>query len=372
MTARYLRIVIKIGSALLTAGGTRLASGYISRISSQIAAAHAQGCEIALVSSGAVAAGIRRLGWRARPARREDLQVAAAVGQMGLINAYEETFAQHQLHAAQVLLTAEDMAHRTLYLNARLTLRQMLSHAIIPVINENDVIATDQVSFGDNDKLAAQVSNLLEADLLVMLTDTGGLYRQPGQPQSIIRTAAASDKTLAQYVAETTDGDANRIGSGGMASKLAAAATAARSGCDSLIVDGRADEVIARAIRRDEELGTWLTADLPRLSARKQWLASGLHVRGAAVLDGGAVRAVGAQQRSLLPAGVLRVSGQFIRGDAISLTDDAGALIGYALVNYDSAAAAKICGQKSDAIAGILGYQYEEELAHRDNISVLV
>lgn len=364
----YKKIVVKVGSALLTADGATLDVDYIRRIAAQIAAVHADGCEVALVSSGAVAAGMKRLGLGARPQQRGQIQLCAAVGQMGLMNAYDDAFARHRLRAAQVLLTAEDMAHRTLYLNARMTLRRMLTHAIIPVINENDVIATDWASFGDNDRLAAQITNLIEADLLIMLTAAPGLCRDAADAATLIRRAQAGDKTLRAYVG----GAVSKTGSGGMASKLDAAAVAARSGADTVIADGRAADVIGAARARPPQIGTWLRADKPRLSARKQWLASALNVRGRAILDAGAARAVAADHRSLLSAGVRRVEGDFIRGDCISLFDENATLIAHALVNYDSAAAAKLCGVKSADIKAILGYVYEDELAHRDNISVAV
>ncbi|MGI9296476.1 MAG: glutamate 5-kinase [Gammaproteobacteria bacterium] len=358
------RVIVKVGSSLLTADGTRLDSDYILRLCTQVAAARREGCEIVIVSSGAVAAGVQRLGWRRRPAARADVQVAAAVGQMRLIDAFEEGFSRHKLHAGQVLLTAEDMAHRTLYLNARAALRRMLAHQTVPVANENDVIATDAVRFGDNDRLAAQIANLLEADLLLMLTDAEGLRAEGG---AIVREAAANDDSLLRHISPSAPG----VGSGGMEGKLGAAKAAARSGAHSLIADGRDPRALARALSGDDNFGTLLFADMPRLSARKQWLASGLNVCGALSLDAGAVRAVVRDKRSLLPAGVRAVRGDFARGDAVALTDETGAAVGYALVNYDAAAARKLCGAKSGDIPKIIGYMHEEEMAHRDNMSIL-
>ncbi len=358
------RLVVKVGSSLLTADGTRLDVDYIERLCAQIAAARQRGCEIAVVSSGAVAAGVQRLGWKQRPRARADVQVAAAVGQMRLVNAFEEAFSRHNLHAGQVLLTAEDMSHRTLYLNARAALRQMLAHDTVPVANENDVIATDAVRFGDNDRLAAQIANLLEADLLLMLTDTGGLRGDDGV---VVQTAAANDDSLMRHVAPSPEG----VGSGGMAGKLRAAKAAARSGAHSLIADGRDPKALARALDGDEEFGTFLTADMPRLSARKQWLASGLNICGNIVVDAGAARALVRDKKSLLPAGMRAVHGDFVRGDAVALENEDGGVIGYALVNYDAESARKLCGAKSGDIAKIIGRMYEEEMAHRDNISIL-
>ena len=358
------RAIVKVGSSLLTAEGTRLDSDYIFALCTQVAAARREGCEIVVVSSGAVAAGVQRLGWQRRPAARADVQVAAAVGQMRLIDAFEEGFSRHELHAGQVLLTAEDMAHRTLYLNARAALRRMLAHQTVPVANENDVIATDAVRFGDNDRLAAQIANLLEADLLLMLTDTEGLRTADGE---VVREASANDESLMRHVSPA----ASAVGSGGMGGKLNAAKIAARSGAHSLIANGRDPRALARALTGDESFGTFLFADMPRLSARKRWLASGLNVCGALCLDSGAVRAVVGGKRSLLPAGVRAVRGDFARGDAIALTDESGATVGYALVNYDAAAARKLCGARSGDIARLIGYMNEEEMAHRDNMSIL-
>ncbi len=360
----FSRIVVKIGSALLTDNGKRLDIDYVKRLAAQITAVKAAKREIVVVSSGAVAAGMSRLGWKTRPTLRADLQVAAAVGQMRLMNAYERSFSHYGIHAAQVLLTAEDMAHRTLYLNARVTLRQIIARGVIPVVNENDVIATDDVSFGDNDRLAAQLSNLWEADLLLMLTDAPGLCRDNGE---VVKTAMANDDKLIHYVRAT----GTSVGAGGMASKLSAAKIAARSGAHSFIIDGRADDCIARALAGEKNIGTFLSADKTRFSARKLWLASGLNVRGLMILDSGATRAVVRDKRSLLPAGIREVEGHFVRGDSVRLADEDRKTIGYALVNYDNKAAWRLRGVKSNDIFSVLGYMHEEEMAHRDNMSVL-
>ena len=360
------RLIVKIGSSLLTADGTRLDSGYITGICGQVAAARRRECEIVIVSSGAVAAGVERLGWGSRPAARADMHVAAAVGQMRLSDAFEEGLSRHGLYAGQVLLTAEDMAHRTLYLNARTALRRMLAHRTVPVANENDVIATDSVRFGDNDRLAAQIANLLEADMLLMLTDVDGL--RAGGGGETIREAAANDNALARHAVPPAAGG---VGSGGMAGKLRAAKIAARSGAHSLIADGRDSEALARALDGDGGFGTFVAADMPRLSARKQWLASGLNVCGDMVLDGGAVRALVRGKKSLLPAGVCLVRGDFVRGDAVALKDENGGVVGYALANYGADAARRLCGARSADIIKLIGYMHEEEMAHRDNMSIL-
>ena len=370
--ATWRRVVVKVGSSLLTAADGRLDIPRIRALSAQIARARNDGREIVLVSSGAIAAGVGRLGWKKRPARQSDLQVAAAVGQMGLIEAYEEAFSAGGLHAAQALLTAEDMAHRTLYLNARTALRRMLERGVIPVVNENDVIATAEIQFGDNDRLAAQLANLLEADALIMLTDAPGLCRDPGG-RDIVPQAAASDPELEKFIfneKKTGRVKVNKVGSGGMASKLAAARTAARSGAHSLIADGREPETLTRALA-GEQVGTLLTADSPRLSARKRWLAGGLHVRGELALDAGAVRALVSGKRSLLPAGVCEVRGTFARGDAVSLSGPDGKVLGYGLANYDSSDARKLRGAQSADIAKTIGFAREDEMIHRDNMTIL-
>lgn len=366
--AQARRLIVKVGSSLLTNAGDGLDIPYIKALCDQIAAARARDREIVIVSSGAVAAGVRRLGWHTRPAAHVDVQVAAAVGQMALINAYEAAFAAHAIHAAQALLSAEDMAHRTLYLNARTTLRRMLGHSVIPIINENDVIAPADICFGDNDRLAAQIANLIEADALLMLTDAPGLCRDARRLRDIIPRAAVTDPTLSAHAGPTA---ADGVGRGGIAAKLHAARIAARSGAHALICNGRDPNCIPRALAGDPTFGTLLVADLPRLSARKQWLANGLHPRGVLTLDDGAVTALVTAGRSLLPAGVRAVRGDFTRGDAVRLTDAADATIGYALVNYDSTAARRLCGARSDAIATVLGYKHEEEMAHRDNMTLV-
>ena len=366
--ARARRVVVKVGSALLTGGGGGLDFSYIGKLAEQIAAATEGKREVALVSSGAVAAGMQRLGWSERPRAQEDMQVAAAVGQMTLMNAYEEAFAKRGLRAGQALLTAEDMAHRTLYLNARAALRRMLKRAVVPVINENDVIATAAVQFGDNDRLAAQIANLLEADALLVLTSAPGLCRNAANLSDVVFEGRAMDDGLLACAQD--NGQAAGVGRGGMAGKLRAARQAAASGAHSLIVDGRAPNCIARALAGEARFGTFLLADMPRLSARKRWLASGLHLRGRLVLDSGAAAAVVGGKRSLLPAGVVAAEGDFVRGDAVRLQNEAGETLGFALCNYDSAAARRLCGVKSANIEKTLGYRHEEEMAHRDNMSI--
>ena len=367
------RVIVKVGSSSLTGGGARLDGGYIRALSRQIAAARdgdeegGNGArrEIILVSSGAVAAGLDRLGWKARPRALVDLQAAAAVGQMALIDAYEAEFARHRLHAAQMLLTAEDLAHRELYLNARATLRRLLDLRVVPVVNENDAIAAADARFGDNDDLAAQLTNLIEVDLLILLTDRDGLRAADGE---IVREAAAEDDTLLRHIEEKPRAD--KIGVGGMASKLRAAKIAARAGAHTVIADGRA-EAILRRVLAGEEIGTFLRAETPPLSARKRWLASGLSLRGELVVDDGAARAVRELGRSLLPAGIVAARGGFARGDAVRVVDGARQTLGFGLVNYTAAQIDKLRGRNSAEIKSLLGYAGEEEIIHRDNLSVV-
>ena len=367
------RVIVKVGSSSLIGGGARLDGGYIRALSRQIAAArdgdeegeNGARREIILVSSGAVAAGLDRLGWKARPRALVDLQAAAAVGQMALIDAYEAEFARHRLHAAQMLLTAEDLAHRELYLNARATLRRLLDLRVVPVVNENDAIAAADARFGDNDDLAAQLTNLIEVDLLILLTDRDGLRAADGE---IVREAAAEDDTLLRHIEEKPRAD--KIGVGGMASKLRAAKIAARAGAHTVIADGRA-EAILRRVLAGEEIGTFLRAETPPLSARKRWLASGLSLRGELVVDDGAARAVRELGRSLLPAGIVAARGGFARGDAVRVVDGARQTLGFGLVNYTAAQIDKLRGRNSAEIKSLLGYAGEEEIIHRDNLSVV-
>ncbi len=361
------KIVIKIGSSLLINDKQQLNTTYINHLCEQIAACKITGKEIVIVSSGSVAAGVSCLKQKGRPNDRTCLQVAAAVGQMRLINAYENAFSRHNLHAAQVLLTAEEMANRTIYLNARATLRHFLKYSIIPVINENDVISTDAVCFENNDYLAAQISNLLEADLLLLLTNVNGIYKDKSTPDCIVGDTSANDSTLLTYV----DSSKSDCGLGGMQSKIYAARMAARSGAHTLIINGEVKNCIESALTGDKDIGSFLRADIPRLSARKQWLASGLLTRGKVILDDGAVNAIVIKKRSLLTAGIQSIEGNFARGDAIKIMSRQGNVIGHALINYNSNDAKQLCGVKSKDIASILGYAHEEEMVHRDNMSIL-
>jgi glutamate 5-kinase len=366
--ARSRRWVIKIGSALLTNDGRGLASEAIARWVAEMADLRREGRELVLVSSGAVAEGMCRLGWRKRPHAVYELQAAAAVGQMGLIQAYESQFQKFGLHTAQILLTHEDLANRSRYLNARSTLASLLKLGVVPVVNENDTVATDEIRFGDNDTLAALVANLIEADLLVILTDQHGLFdadprTNPGA--RMIEEGDANDTSL-----EAVAGGGSALGRGGMLTKVRAATLAARSGAGTLIVSGREQSVLNR-IAEGEEIGTFLRPARERLAARKQWLAGRLQMRGRLRLDAGAVRVLRQSGSSLLPVGVVGVEGDFARGELVVCCGPDGKEIARGLVNYSADEARRIIGQPSERIESILGYVDEPELIHRDNLVVV-
>lgn len=362
------RWVIKIGSALLTNDGTGLnrsgMQSWVDQISGLLAAGH----EVVLVSSGSVAEGMTRLGWKTRPEEVHKLQAAAAVGQMGLVQAYETSFARHDHRTAQILLTHDDLSDRKRYLNARTTLRTLLSLGVVPIINENDTVVTDEICFGDNDTLGALVANLVEADLLVILTDQQGLFTadpRNNPDAELIYEGQASDPRFAAMA-----GGGGALGRGGMVTKVRAATLAARSGADTVIVGGRIDNVITR-LREGELLGTLMLADKQPEAARKQWIAGHLQTRGELVLDAGAVKALRDGGRSLLPIGVVAVSGQFERGQVVACRDEKGQLVAKGLVNYSHEEAAKILRMPSSGLEQALGMVAEPEMIHRDNLVVL-
>ncbi len=364
---RARRCVVKIGSALITNGGQGLDVAAIDNWVAQMAALRARGLEVLLVTSGAVAAGMQRLGVRSRPHELHELQALAAVGQMGLIQLYETAFQRHGLYTAQVLLTHEDLADRRRYLNARSTLRTLIRHGVVPVINENDTVATEEIRFGDNDTLAALVANLVEADVLVILTDQAGLFeRDPRQDPSarLVTQGAAGDRRLLEMA-----GGSGALGRGGMRTKLLAAEKAARSGAATVIAWGREPDVLRR-ILAGEVIGTYLVPAQGRVAARKQWLAAHAQVRGRLTLDAGACRVIREAGRSLLPVGVKAVEGEFTRGEIVSCVDPEGREVARGLVNYSADEARRIMGQASDRIEAILGYVDEPELIHRDNMVV--
>ena len=362
------RWVIKIGSSLITNDGQGLNHQAIQSWAEQIADLRAAGKEVLLVSSGAVAEGMARLGWKQRPHALHELQAAAALGQMGLIQHFESCFKKHGIHTAQVLLTHEDLGNRQRYLNARSTLKTLLKLGAIPIINENDTVATDEIRFGDNDTLGALVCNLVEADTLVLLTDQQGLFdKDPryNEDAKLITESVASNRDLSAMA-----GDGGALGQGGMRTKISAAQYAARSGANTIIASG-AEENILHKIAQGETVGTLLAANNEPLSARKQWLANQLKISGRLFLDAGASKAVQQSGVSLLAVGVSKVEGNFQRGEVVSVINDDGKEIARGLVNYAAKESLQIKGETSEKFEGILGYVDEAELIHRDNLVLL-
>ncbi|MEW6561176.1 MAG: glutamate 5-kinase [Pseudomonadota bacterium] len=363
------RIIIKVGSSLVTNEGRGVDLEAVSRWAGQIAGLRAAGKDVILVSSGAIAEGMRRLGWSQRPREMHQLQAAAAVGQMGLAQAYETAFRQRGMVAAQVLLTHADLADRQRYLNARTTLLTLLEQGVVPVINENDTVVTDEIKFGDNDTLGALVTNLVEGDVLIILTDQSGLYSADPRKHAdatLIAQADAEDATLQAMAGGAGTG----IGTGGMATKVTAARRAARSGAHTVIASGREPEVLIR-LAQGEIVGTQLLAGHAKLAARKQWMADHLQLRGWVRVDDGAARRLRAQGASLLPVGVVEVQGDFERGDVIAVQDSGGAEIARGLSNYAASQARRIMRRPSSDIEAILGFSEEPELIHRDNMVFL-
>jgi glutamate 5-kinase len=363
------RVVVKIGSSLLTNAGAGLDRAAIADWVRQIAQLRARGIEVLVVSSGAIAEGMKRLGWAKRPRAVNELQAAAAVGQMGLVQMWESCFAEVNLHTAQVLLTHEDLGDRRRYLNARSTLKSLVALGVVPIINENDTVVVDEIRFGDNDTLGALVTNLIEADALVILTDQKGLFSADPRksPQAeLVSRAAAGDASLEAMAG----GAGSSIGSGGMLTKVLAAKRAARSGAHTAIAWGREPEVLVRLFS-GEAIGTLLTAGTAPVAARKQWLADHLKPAGRIVLDAGAVNALVAGGKSLLPIGATAVEGSFERGEVVSVSGPDGREIARGLVNYGSAETARILRKPTSEIEAVLGYLAEPELIHRDNLVVL-
>lgn len=357
--------VVKIGSSLITDNGRGLDKEAISAWVGQLASLKKQGIQLVLVSSGAVAEGVARLGLKKRPKEIHLQQAAAAVGQMGLVQTYESCFMQYGINTAQILLTHEDLSDRTRYLNARSTITTLVDMGVLPVINENDTVATAELCFGDNDTLGALVANLVNADALIILTDQQGLHESdpranPNAP--VIRTAMASDERLAAMA-----GGSGNVGRGGMITKVSAAKLAARSGACTIIANGREPDVLVR-LAKGEELGTLLLPESQPVAARKQWLAGQLKVKGQLTIDAGAAKVLKESGRSLLPVGVIACSGKFRRGDMVSCIDEQAREVARGLVNYDSAEAARLLRCTSDQIEQVLGYSGEQEIIHRDNM----
>jgi glutamate 5-kinase len=362
-------LVVKVGSSLVTNDGRGLDAEAIARWAAQVAKLTALGKRTILVSSGAIAEGMQRLGWSRRPHAMHELQAAAAVGQMGLVQCYESCFRRHGLHTAQVLLTHADMADRQRYLNARSTLRTLLGLGVIPVINENDTVVTDEIKLGDNDTLGAMVTNLVEADALIILTDQAGLYdadpRMDPQATLVSRGQAGDPKLEAM-----AGGTGSALGKGGMLTKILAAQRAARSGAHTVIASGREPEVLVR-LAQGEEIGTLLTAGTVPLAARKAWLADHLTLGGRLTLDAGAAKALVRGGKSLLPIGVVEVAGEFQRGEIVACIGPEGREVARGLVNYSAEETRRIMRRPSGDIEAILGYVDEPELIHRDNLVVL-
>ncbi len=363
-TAR--RVVVKVGSSLVTNEGRGVDADAIGAWCQQMAAMAAQGCEVLMVSSGAIAEGMKRLGWAARPKELHELQAAAAVGQMGLAQIYESKLKEHGLGSAQVLLTHADLADRERYLNARSTLLTLLRHRVIPVINENDTVVNDEIKFGDNDTLAALVANLIDADCLIILTDQQGLYsadprRDPNA--AFIHEATAGDPALELMAG----GAGSSVGRGGMITKILAAKRAAGSGASTVIAWGREPNVLPRLLA-GESIGTALHASTPKFSARQQWMADQLQLRGAVVVDDGAVAKLQADGKSLLPIGVVEVQGEFHRGDVIAVKSVLGVEVARGLANYASGEARLIARKPSSEFERLLGFVAEPEMIHRDNL----
>ena len=363
------RVVVKVGSALVTNDGRGLDIEAIERWATQIAELQQMGKEVILVSSGAIAEGVLRLGWEKRPSHVYELQAAAAVGQMGLVEAYERHFRAHGIGTAQVLLTHQNLTDREQYLNARMTIRELLRLGIVPVINENDTVVTSEIKVGDNDTLGALVTNLVEADVLVILTDQRGLYT--ADPRSnpdaeFVAVATAGDPALEKMAG----GAASTLSKGGMITKILAAKRAARSGAATIIASGREPQVLTR-LAKGEMIGTQLNPSSSVLHARKQWIADHLRSSGKLILDAGAAAALLGKHTSLLPVGVVGVEGEFLRGDVVSCVTAEGREVARGLVNYASEDAVRICRAHTEEIAQRLGYMEQPEMVHRDNMVII-
>ncbi len=363
------RLVVKVGSSLVTDEGRGIDHAAVARWAQQITALHGLGKEVILVSSGAIAEGMKRLGWNKRPCEIPELQAAAAVGQMGLAQAYESAFSARGRHCAQILLTHADLANRRRYLNARSTLLTLLAHGVVPVINENDTVVTDEIKVGDNDTLGALVTNLVEADAFIILTDQSGLYSADPRKDSkaVLMTLVQADDPALVAMA---GGAGSAIGKGGMLTKVLAARRAAQSGAHTVIASGREPDVLLR-LATGESIGSQLSAGSGKLAARKQWMVDQLQIGGRVGVDAGAARRLCEGGASLLPVGVVDVSGEFDRGDVIAVLDPQGQEIARGLSNYASAEARLIRRAPTAQIEAILGFIEEPELIHRDNMVLL-
>ena len=363
------RVVVKVGSSLVTNEGRGLDEAAIGEWCRQMAQLVRSGVEIIMVSSGAIAEGMKRLGWTTRPSAIHELQAAAAVGQMGLAQMYETKLRESGLGSAQVLLTHADLADRERYLNARSTLLTLLKLGVVPVINENDTVVNDEIKFGDNDTLGALVANLVEADALVILTDQKGLFTADPRKDAnatFVHEAQAGDPALEVMAG----GAGSSIGRGGMITKILAARRAAGSGASTVIAWGREPDALIR-LGQGEAIGTLLVAPTQKTQARKQWMADHLQMRGAVVVDAGAAAKVRDEGKSLLPIGMVQVEGEFSRGDVIAVRDPSGQEIARGLANYSSAEARLLCRKPSSEFEALLGYAAEPEMLHRDNLVLM-
>ncbi len=360
------RWVIKIGSALLTDDGQGLNKVALAQWVAQMVTLKQQGVEVVLVSSGSIAEGMKRLGWTSRPSALNELQAAASVGQMGLIQAYESQFAEFSIQSAQILMTHDDLSNRKRYLNVKNTIETLLEYSVVPIINENDAVVTDEICFGDNDTLGALTANLISADVMVILTDQNGLYddnpRQNPHAQ-LISEAHVSRKDIEAMASP----EGGALGKGGMYTKVMAAKRAARSGTATLIASGREPDILPKLFK-GEAFGTLLVPDLEPLTARQQWLAGHLQAKGTLVLDKGAVEMIQSSGKSLLPIGVKSQRGSFQRGEMVVCYDESGHEVARGLINYPANESAKLLGQPNSQIEPILGYIDDESLIHRDNL----
>jgi glutamate 5-kinase len=368
----YRRIVAKFGTNLLTSGTDHLDLQVMSSLVEQIARLRRQGQEMVVISSGAIASGRQKL--KKPPERRNTpfKQVLASVGQSHLMYTYEQLFDQYDITVAQALLTKRDLCDRSGYLNARNTLLALIELGIICIVNENDVVAIDEIEelkFGDNDNLSAMVANLVDADLLAMLTDIGGLYtadpRRNPEAQ-LIRRVDKIDAGIKHMACDT----ASRQGTGGMATKIEAARLATSSGVNVIIADGREPDVLVK-ISQGEDVGSLFPAQVNKMESRKRWMLSGLASKGKVTVDKGAVSALKEHNKSLLPAGIVKAEGKFQRGDIVDILDDKSKHIGYGIANYSSSDLATIGGKHSDRIGSLLGYDYGDEVVHRNNMVML-
>jgi glutamate 5-kinase len=369
---RYERIVAKFGSNVLTGGRDRLDRDVIAELTAQVASLHRAGAEVIVVTSGAIAAGRYRLGGRKERKDMPFRQVLAAVGQSDLMQLYQELFGEHDITVAQTLLTRGDLADRQGYLNARNTLLAMLELRVVPIVNENDVVAVDEIEgakIGDNDNLSALVANLVDADLLVLLTDTGGLYTADPRRDSSAELIPRVERVDARIEA-LAGGTFGGPGVGGMTTKLQAARLATGGGTDMVIAAGKERNVLVR-LASGESIGTHFPAIVSRMESRKRWMLAGLSVKGSIVVDGGAARVLREDRRSLLPAGISDVQGSFARGEAVAVVDDHGKRIACGIANYASDEIMRIKGLRSDRIEEALGHHYGSEVVHRDNLVLL-